>query len=274
VTRPDLTEVATYCRRVGVGIERVWENVLDWEHLPWLHRSSFASIDLIEMRGDGWRARIGLQSGAESQFAEIDLRTERERRRYLTATVAGVGAGTEIWTALDPVAARETAVAVRFCLPDVAPEHITPMGDFYRALYARLWDEDEAMMLRRDQLSGRPRARAAAAALDLDLGSRRDVLDRAPFVVELGGRSYRVVAVDGEIMAHACVCPHALGPLDEGELNGACVRCPWHGYEFDIRDGRRVDGAASRGNGGGDLRLGPIPTVAIEGEMVYLRVGG
>ena len=35
---PGLTSVATYRRRIGASLERVWENVHDWEHLPWLHR--------------------------------------------------------------------------------------------------------------------------------------------------------------------------------------------------------------------------------------------
>jgi hypothetical protein len=30
----ELFPSATYTREIRVGIERVWENVLDWEHLP------------------------------------------------------------------------------------------------------------------------------------------------------------------------------------------------------------------------------------------------
>ena len=39
---PELISVAVYRRRIGASLERVWENVRDWEHLPWLHRQSFA----------------------------------------------------------------------------------------------------------------------------------------------------------------------------------------------------------------------------------------
>ncbi|TMP97098.1 MAG: hypothetical protein E6L09_13880 [Verrucomicrobia bacterium] len=28
------------------SLERIWENVRDWEHLPWLHRRSFLDIQL------------------------------------------------------------------------------------------------------------------------------------------------------------------------------------------------------------------------------------
>jgi len=36
-----LTLVTTYQRTIHASLERIWENVCDWEHLPWLYRSSF-----------------------------------------------------------------------------------------------------------------------------------------------------------------------------------------------------------------------------------------
>ncbi|MGE0682172.1 MAG: hypothetical protein AB7P69_14895, partial [Candidatus Binatia bacterium] len=53
-----LTLVATYRRTIHASLERVLENVRDWEHLPWLHRSSFRSIELLEQTSTSWRARI------------------------------------------------------------------------------------------------------------------------------------------------------------------------------------------------------------------------
>ena len=32
-----LSLAATYTREVRAGIKRIWENVLDWEHLPAVH---------------------------------------------------------------------------------------------------------------------------------------------------------------------------------------------------------------------------------------------
>ena len=43
-----LTSVAVYERTIRASLERVWENVLDWEHLPWLHRRTFGHIRLLE----------------------------------------------------------------------------------------------------------------------------------------------------------------------------------------------------------------------------------
>jgi nitrite reductase/ring-hydroxylating ferredoxin subunit/uncharacterized membrane protein len=44
-------------------------------------------------------------------------------------------------------------------------------------------------------------------------------------------------------------CSHMSGPLSEGELTEVggvdCVRCPWHGSEFRLDDGRPVHGPAT-----------------------------
>ena len=41
----------------------------------------------------------------------------------------------------------------------------------------------------------------------------------------------------GELLAHAVVCPHQGGPLDEAPLEAGAVVCPWHGYRFDCATG-------------------------------------
>lgn len=40
-------------------------------------------------------------------------------------------------------------------------------------------------------------------------------------------------------------CSHRGGPLNQGEITGGCVRCPWHGSEFDLRSGRPRRGPAT-----------------------------
>ena len=47
--------VAIYRRTLPVSIARVWENVYDWEHLPWLHSESFTVIELEESGLDSHR---------------------------------------------------------------------------------------------------------------------------------------------------------------------------------------------------------------------------
>lgn len=48
------------------------------------------------------------------------------------------------------------------------------------------------------------------------------------------------------ICAIGSVCSHAGGPLEEGQLQGHCVQCPWHDSVFDLRDGHVVHGPATQ----------------------------
>ena len=51
------------------------------------------------------------------------------------------------------------------------------------------------------------------------------------------GRGVALFNVDGELFALDNTCPHAGGPLGEGTLQGELVRCPWHGWRFNVRTG-------------------------------------
>jgi 3-phenylpropionate/trans-cinnamate dioxygenase ferredoxin subunit len=73
-------------------------------------------------------------------------------------------------------------------------------------------------------------------------------------IVEVAGRSIGVFNIDGAFFALRNRCPHQGGPLCDGTLGGLIVasgpgayhysrageilRCPWHGWEFDIRTGQ------------------------------------
>ena len=73
-------------------------------------------------------------------------------------------------------------------------------------------------------------------------------------VVEVAGRSVGVFRVNGEFYALRNTCPHQGGPLCEGLLTGflessapgdyrytrrgEILRCPWHGWEFDVKTGQ------------------------------------
>jgi nitrite reductase/ring-hydroxylating ferredoxin subunit/uncharacterized membrane protein len=48
-----------------------------------------------------------------------------------------------------------------------------------------------------------------------------------------------------DVRVTAANCTHVGGPLDEGELDGTCVTCPWHGSVFDLEDGTVLDGPAT-----------------------------
>ena len=55
------------------SLPRVWENVHDWEHLPWLHRSTFCSIDLLGSGAWDKQALVGLQPAEADRRIEIEV---------------------------------------------------------------------------------------------------------------------------------------------------------------------------------------------------------
>ncbi len=264
---------AHYSRRLPTSADRVWENVRDWEHLPWLHHTSFASIELLEEGEWGWKARMGLQPGSEEIVVELQI--DASAPRYVARTVEGSLRGAEVWTEVRRRSDLETEVDVEFWVPDGAPAAVEEIGRGYLALYRRLWDEDEAMMMRRDAElaelgSSPPTQRRERSGLDtalLCLGLLDDVRRRLPLLVGWEGRRFRILEVEGELLVHATRCPHWLGPLESAEVRDGCVVCPWHGYRFDLRSGRSSDG---RG-----LRLDRAPDLVVDAEAsVWLRARG
>ncbi len=87
---------------------------------------------------------------------------------------------------------------------------------------------------------------AVATVAELPPGGRK--------IVQVAGRSIGLFNLGGEYFALRNRCPHAGGPLCEGWLSGIVtsdgpgrysyaragefLRCPWHGWEFDVRTGR------------------------------------
>jgi nitrite reductase/ring-hydroxylating ferredoxin subunit len=73
-------------------------------------------------------------------------------------------------------------------------------------------------------------------------------------IVAVAGRSIGVFNIGGEFFALRNSCPHQGGPLCTGRVSGFVIaetpgeytysrkgeilRCPWHGWEFDIRTGQ------------------------------------
>lgn len=87
---------------------------------------------------------------------------------------------------------------------------------------------------------------AVARVGELPPGSRR--------LVTIKGRDIALFNVDGEFFAVLDRCPHAGASLCQGKLTGLMsaegpgeyrytregeiLRCPWHGWEFDLRTGK------------------------------------
>jgi nitrite reductase/ring-hydroxylating ferredoxin subunit len=84
------------------------------------------------------------------------------------------------------------------------------------------------------------------SAAEIPEGGRRTVVD--------GKRSIGVFRIGGQFYALLNVCPHMGAPLCAGKLHGThrpsevheydptfhgrILRCPWHGWEFDVMTGK------------------------------------
>ena len=59
--------------------------------------------------------------------------------------------------------------------------------------------------------------------------------------VEIDGIFLALCNVNGTFLAVDNTCPHAGGPLGEGSLEEDVLECPWHGWRFNVRTGKRPE---------------------------------
>lgn len=74
------------------------------------------------------------------------------------------------------------------------------------------------------------------------LGTRDDVIARAPFSVKVERQQIAVFFHDGRFRAISNICNHKGGPLCDGHVKGEFVTCPWHGWEYSIVTGKGPEG--------------------------------
>ena len=74
------------------------------------------------------------------------------------------------------------------------------------------------------------------------LGTREELLARAPFSVRLERHAVAVFFHEGAFRAIGNACNHKGGPLCEGRLRGDFVVCPWHGWEYSVVTGHGPEG--------------------------------
>ncbi len=75
----------------------------------------------------------------------------------------------------------------------------------------------------------------------IDIGPAAGFTADAHQTLDVEGFSVVVCRVDDAVHAVANICPHAGLPLGEGDLQGCVLTCPFHGYAYDVRDGRNID---------------------------------
>jgi 3-phenylpropionate/trans-cinnamate dioxygenase ferredoxin subunit len=102
----------------------------------------------------------------------------------------------------------------------------------------------------------RPVYRRACAAVDVAPGQVT--------AVDVEGQSILIANVAGQLHAVANRCGDTPLPLQFGTLDGAELRCSWHGCRYDVRTGKRLDGGVEH--------LSVFP-VAVEDNEVQVAVG-
>lgn len=98
--------------------------------------------------------------------------------------------------------------------------------------------------------------RTAAKAAEVASGAMK--------TVTLDGEEVAIANVDGRLFAFANTCPHAGGPLADGELAGEIVTCPWHFTPFNVRTGEAQAGGVTDD---------PVATyeVRLEGDDIQIK---
>jgi len=95
--------------------------------------------------------------------------------------------------------------------------------------------------------------------------ARSDELEDGELMaVEVDGEPVCLAKVDGCIYAFTDNCTHISGPLNEGELDGEVLTCPWHGAQFNVKTGKVLRGPARQ-----DIATYPVK---VEDNAVFVSL--
>lgn len=130
------------------------------------------------------------------------------------------------------------------------------------------------------------------------VGTVAELPEGARTIVEAEGRSIGVFNVAGTYYALRNSCPHQAAPLCLGSIkgmtmpsepgeyvwarDGEILRCPWHGWEFDILTGRSIFNPHRTRVKAYEVTVEPAAEVedesvetfevSVEGDMIVLHI--
>ena len=99
----------------------------------------------------------------------------------------------------------------------------------------------------------RPVFQRVASAEEVPVGTMR--------AFDVAGLRVLVANVDGAFYGVRNNCPGSAAPLDLGNFTPPILLCPWHNEAYDVRSGKRVDGAGSQG-------LAVLPVTVVDGGIL------
>ncbi len=90
-----------------------------------------------------------------------------------------------------------------------------------------------------------------------------DLAEGSGTTIEVGQLEIALFNIGGTFYAVENTCCHRGGPVGEGDVVGAVVSCPWHGWRFNLDNGACLDSPGDR------LRT---YEVVVEGTAVRVRI--
>ena len=203
--------LGNYVRRLPTSMARMMENAYDWEHLPYVHPSSFASIELVSSGDWGWRAKLGVPGG---------LGLDDAQKHYWDSTVYhGHGEVIEIHTQATTLSEDEIQVDVRFYLPEAPADEAAGQAilTYMQDQYKRLYDEDiDLMQGRQMALEERTRWRQETSpSTDIKIADIAELEALQTLTIETPSGRYCLRHFKGEWVVHSAVCPQLFGPLQD-----------------------------------------------------------
>ena len=90
-----------------------------------------------------------------------------------------------------------------------------------------------------------------------------DVNEGVILVAEVDGDPVVACKIAEEFHAIGGVCPHAMGPLEDGNIVDGQIECPWHASRFDLKSGAVTRGPATEAT--------PKYDVTVDGQDILVR---
>ena len=91
-----------------------------------------------------------------------------------------------------------------------------------------------------------------------------DLADGELMAVEVDDELVCLARVEDSVYAFTDNCTHISGPLNEGELDGEVLTCPWHGAQFNVRTGKVLRGPARQ-----DIQIYPV---RVDGDSILVSL--
>ncbi len=207
---------AGYCT---AGLPAVWRSAAE----PWIDPDGAGKAAIVEIIRK-------CPSGALSYLEDGQLRTDFHEAAEIQVSRDGpycVRGGVELKGAeFGEGASREHYVLCR-----CGASRNKPFCDGSH-WYAGFHD-DEALTIAKAA-----RASEAAEETWIRVGKASDFVEGKVNALSVGEKQVALVRQGGTLSALDGRCPHQGGPLGEGNICEGALRCPWHGYDFELKTGK------------------------------------